>query len=302
MINKPVFGIKVDVDTERGTRIGVPNLVALFKELGIPATFYLSLGPDNTGRAMQRVFRRGFLQKVGRTSVVSTYGVRTLLNGVLWPGPHIGKRHAVLLQQLSAQGFEVGIHAYDHQRWQDNVMQMSVTEVSAEFGKAVDAFSNIFNQPCKTAAAPGWQANANTLATYAQFGLIYASDCRGHCPFYPQVAAQKFSVLQIPTTLPTLDELLGRSEFPFEKLHSYFLSLLTGQLQVMTVHAELEGMKYLSWFRGLLLQLKAAGVTFENLGGIAGALDPATIPTCEFMQGAVDGRSGVLAVQGVRKL
>ena len=89
----PNIAIKIDVDTERGTRIGIPNLLTLLKELQIPATFYLSLGPDNTGRAIKRIFRKGFLKKVSRTSVISTYGIRTLLNGVLLPGPHIGKKH-----------------------------------------------------------------------------------------------------------------------------------------------------------------------------------------------------------------
>ncbi|HTP42369.1 MAG TPA: 4-deoxy-4-formamido-L-arabinose-phosphoundecaprenol deformylase, partial [Nitrospiria bacterium] len=43
-----LLAIKVDVDTDRGTRIGVPALLALFKEFAIHATFYFSLGPDNT--------------------------------------------------------------------------------------------------------------------------------------------------------------------------------------------------------------------------------------------------------------
>ena len=77
----PLLAIKVDVDTDRGTRIGVPNLLAVFEEFGVKATFLFSLGPDNTGRAIKRIFRPGFLSKVSRTSVVSTYGIRTLMNG-----------------------------------------------------------------------------------------------------------------------------------------------------------------------------------------------------------------------------
>ena len=120
-----LLAIKVDVDTERGTRIGVPALVALLQELGVRATFLFSLGPDNTGRAIRRIFRRGFFGKVARTSVVSTYGLRTLLNGVLWPGPHIGRRHAGLMRSVRDAGHEVGIHCYDHVRWQDGLATMS---------------------------------------------------------------------------------------------------------------------------------------------------------------------------------
>ena len=77
------LAIKVDVDTDRGTRAGVPNLVFDCREHGAPACFLFSLGPDQTGRAIKRVFRPGFFKKVSRTSVVQLYGVRTLLNGMI---------------------------------------------------------------------------------------------------------------------------------------------------------------------------------------------------------------------------
>ncbi len=75
----------------RGTREGVPRLAALFKKHGVDATFYFSVGPDHTGRALRRVFRKGFAQKVARTSVLKHYGLKTLLYGVLLPGPDIGR-------------------------------------------------------------------------------------------------------------------------------------------------------------------------------------------------------------------
>ena len=39
----PIVSLKIDVDTEIGTRIGIPNLLSLLKELQIPATFYYHL-------------------------------------------------------------------------------------------------------------------------------------------------------------------------------------------------------------------------------------------------------------------
>ena len=49
------LALKVDVDTDRGTREGVPNLVAELRAAGVPACFLFSLGPDQTGRAITRV-------------------------------------------------------------------------------------------------------------------------------------------------------------------------------------------------------------------------------------------------------
>lgn len=295
-----ILGIKIDVDTERGTRIGVPNLVALLKMLEIPATFLFSVGTDNTGRAIKRIFRRGFLRKVSRTSVISTYGVRTLLNGVLLPGPHIGRKHAAILRQVAAQGFEVGIHSYDHEKWQDGVAKMSREQIKHEFNLAYQEFERIFGVPAKTAGAPGWQANARTLTVYDEFNLTYASDCRGTYSFFPKIAGTVFKTLQLPTTLPTIDELLGLPAFPLDKITEHYLLLLKESApNVMTVHAELEGMKYKDWFYNFLLTLKKQGVQFKNLITIAESYlaTREQIPVCELVNAEVPGRSGFLAMQ-----
>lgn len=294
-----IFTIKIDVDTERGTRIGVPNFAALLRELKIPATFLFSLGPDNTGRAIKRIFRRGFLSKVKRTSVVSTYGFATLLNGVLLPGPHIGRKHEALMRDV-AKDFEVGIHAYDHQRWQDGVAKMSQENIAIEFMKARNEFSRIFNKPALTAGAPGWQANSKTLNVYDEANFSHASDCRGVYPFMPKDGTKVFRTLQIPTTLPTLDELLGKEEFPLSKLSDHFISLLSSEHpNVMTVHAELEGMKYLEWFKSFLLKLKARHTEFMSLEMLAQKYlsAPETIPVCEMKPVTIEGRSGLVAGQ-----
>src|SRR6476469_6337867 len=121
--------LKVDVDTDRGTREGVPNLMVDCAEIGAPACFLFSLGPDQTGRAITRVFRPGFFKKVSRTSVVQIYGMRTLLNGTVLPAPHIGRRNGDVMRCVRDAGSEVGIHCYNHYRWQDYLQRMSLNEV-----------------------------------------------------------------------------------------------------------------------------------------------------------------------------
>jgi len=299
-----IIGLKIDVDTERGTRIGVQNLLALFARHNIQATFLFSLGPDNTGRALKRIFRPGFLKKVSRTSVVSTYGIKTLLNGVLWPGPHIAKKHAALLQQAQKAGHEVGIHSYDHCRWQDYLFTWTNTEVKAEFNRAVECFKNVFHQAPQTAGTAGWQANAASFQAYDNADLLYGSDCRGPFPFYPKVNGHVFKTLQVPSNLPTLDELLGREEYPLEKISDHLLQRCeqSAYTEVFTLHAELEGMRYLEWFEQFIVAAKDRGFQFVPTEIIARkALENKNaIPTCEVIQAEIDGRSGNLAVQEIK--
>ena len=208
------LALKIDVDTDRGTRLGVPNLVRDLQEFEVPACFLFSLGPDQTGRAITRIFRPGFFKKVSRTSVVKLYGIRTLLNGTLLPAPHIGRRNTRILREVRDAGHEVGIHCFNHYRWQDYVNRMSLDAIRAEFIAARAEFLRIFGTEAQTAGAPGWQSNARSRQIYDEAGLLYSSDVRGTSPFFPRIGGQVFKTLEIPSTLPTFDELLGRPEYP----------------------------------------------------------------------------------------
>lgn len=288
--------LKVDVDTLRGTREGVPRLANLLAALKIPATFLFSVGPDHTGRALRRVFRRGFLSKVRRTSVASHYGLSTLLYGTLLPGPDIGRLCRAEMLAVAEQGFEVGVHAYDHVKWQDGVANASSVWTCEQMESAIEAFEGIFGFTPRIHGAAGWQLNEYVPALEKGFGFEVASDTRGFEPFAPFAGG----TLQIPTTLPTLDELLGLDGAQAgEAMRRIFELTRADRLHdhVFTLHAELEGGAYLTHFEALLHSWQNAGVEFRTLGEVARALDPKTVRTSYIKSGVVAGRSGTLAVQ-----
>jgi peptidoglycan/xylan/chitin deacetylase (PgdA/CDA1 family) len=292
------LALKVDVDTDRGTREGVPNLVADCQAVGAPACFLFSVGPDQTGRAITRVLRPGFFQKVSRTSVVEIYGIRTLLNGTLLPAPHIGRRNAGVMRSVRDAGFEVGIHCYNHYRWQDFVQRMPLAEVREEFMAARAEFLRIFGSEAQTAGAPGWQSNARSREVYDEANLLYGSDTRGGDPFFPRIEGKVFKTLEIPSTLPTFDELMGRPEYPDEKIVPHYLSLLReDRVNVFTLHAEIEGMGRRALFQQLLAGCRARGVEFLRLDAYAKELlaNRAAIPARDQIMAEIDGRSGFVA-------
>ncbi len=285
------LALKIDVDTERGTVLGVPNLMKLFKDLEIPATFYFSFGPDNTGRAIKRFFSTGFLNKCIRTNVIKSYGWKTLVNGILWPGRVIGNKHFALLAKVENLGFEVGIHAYDHQNWHNNLLKMTTGQILDEFEKAVNIFRKIYAHNPETAAAPGWQFDQRVLKVYEFFDLKYVSDCRGYRPFYPKYGEKVSRILEIPTTLPTLDELLVNSKNE-EILVQCFMEKIRN-FNVLTLHAELEGLNYQKLFYKFLVTLRKVGVQFITLSELV----KRNYKSGKMVWGNVDNRGGKLAKQ-----
>ncbi|MDP4028368.1 MAG: 4-deoxy-4-formamido-L-arabinose-phosphoundecaprenol deformylase [Gallionella sp.] len=297
---KPL-ALKIDVDTYRGTREGVPRLVDALQRHNAQATFFFSLGPDHTGRAIKRVFRPGFMQKVSRTSVVEHYGIKTLMYGTLLPGPDIGRKCADILRSVRDAGFEVGIHCYDHIRWQDHAAGKDEAWTRRELQRAVERYTEIFGEAPKSHAAAGWQTNRHALRQMQHLGFDYSSDTRGTHPFIPTWDAEIIACPQLPTTLPTLDELIGRDGITLENVAQHLLQLTrdapeTGH--VYTLHAELEGQKWLPIFEQLLQGWQKQDYQLVSMRQYLQTLNLAKLPLHEVKQGSVEGRSGLLAVQG----
>jgi peptidoglycan/xylan/chitin deacetylase (PgdA/CDA1 family) len=296
-----LIALKIDVDTYRGTREGALRLADLLGRLGVRATFLFSLGPDHTGRAIRRAFRPGFLGKVKRTSVLEHYGLRTLLYGVLLPGPHIGRRCAAQMRDIAERGFETGVHTWDHVRWQDGVARASEPWTQRELTLARDEFMEVFGRAPLVHGAAGWQMNRFVPDLQQQLGFRFASDTRGTGPFLPVVEAGTHAVPQLPTTLPTLDELIGREDLDGADPVAHLLALTAGagsREHVFTLHAELEGGKYLGEFARLLRAWRQQGAQLTDLSGYIATLDVRNLPRCRIVTGTVAGRSGTLAVQG----
>ncbi len=314
MLDGARIGLKVDVDTLRGTREGVPRLAALLKEHGVGATFYFSVGPDHTGRAMRRVFRKGFARKVARTSVLKHYGLKTLMYGVLLPGPDIGREAGEDMRRVRDAGFEVGLHTHDHVRWQDGVARADAGWTRTELERGIAAFERVFGAPPASHAAAGWQMNAHALELEEEYGFKYASDTRGGAAFLPRLHSHVSTCPQIPTTLPTFDELLGRDGIDESNIADAVFGLSADASatraaatpaaampqkvpQVFTLHAELEGMLLRDSFAALLKRWREAGASVVDMASIHGEVTRRPLPIRSVVMGEIAGRSGSLAVQ-----
>ena len=297
------LGLKVDIDTLGGLTEGVPALLSILGARNIKASFFVALGPDNSGRAIFRVFRQqGFLEKMLRTRAPSVYGFRTMLYGTFLPAPRIGEAAPEILPSLQAAGHEVGLHGFDHVRWHDRLLAMTRKEVDQEIQQAQATFADILGAPATSFAAPGWQASETSRAALAAAGFVYASDTRGTEPFFPRFGAWMGPLLEIPTTLPTLDELLGMNDCTVEDFYTLILSRLENSApQVLTIHAELEGGHFREAFGHFLDLCLARGVTFFRLADWARELlqQRKNIPRAPVYQGRLPGRAGTVSRQGV---
>jgi undecaprenyl phosphate-alpha-L-ara4FN deformylase len=294
-----VLGLRIDVDTHDGMKTGVPKLLEAFDAHGVKGTFYLSMGPDRAGLAVLNVLRPGFMAKMRRTKAARLYGLRTVLSGTLLPARMIATALPEIARRIAAEGHEVGVHAWDHRRWQDGVEGLSEAQVARELARAYEAFVEIYGEPPKTFAAPAWFATDASLSFQENFGLHYASDCRGEEPFLPVVGGAALVTPQVPTTLPTLDEALGETH---SVARAFFTSALVAagkaRWPVLTVHAELEGGPYADEMAWFLEQAAEAGIRAVPLNELltARCATGKPLPRLTMGHGTVPGRHGKVSM------
>jgi len=292
------IGLRIDVDTFRGTQVGVPNLLRLLGDRGLKATFFFSVGPDNMGRHIWRLLRPQFLFKMLRTRAASLYGPDILLRGTFGTGPMIGEKLGDIIKAAADAGHEAGLHDWDHYTWQTHLDKMDRAAVHDTLKKGVDTLTSILGTTPVCSAVPAWRCNNTVLLEKNRFPFRYNSDCRGKSVFKPVVEGQTLDQPQVPVTLPTYDEVIGRNGITNKNFNHHMIEQLdiTG-LNVLTIHAESEGIACLELFEEFIDRVIELGGSFCPLGELAES--PGALPRATVARGALPGREGWLSVQSV---
>ena len=289
-------GLRIDVDTLRGTRLGVPGLLRILDQYRIKATFFFSVGPDNMGRHLWRLIRPSFFLKMLRSRAASLYGWDILLRGTFKSGPLIGNRCADQIRQAADAGHEIGLHAWDHHRWQMKVATLSTEEIHSELQQGKAFLEQIIGRPVFCSAAPGWRCNNTVLLAKERLGFLYNSDCRGRSIFYPETAEGLLAQAQIPTTMPTYDELIGNKGVTEKTYNDHLLSLIVAdQLNVLTIHAEAEGISCQLLFQDFLEKAQSRGIHFKPLKDLLAS--ETAIGSSPMIEGKREGREGWVSCQ-----
>jgi peptidoglycan/xylan/chitin deacetylase (PgdA/CDA1 family) len=275
--------LRVDVCTYRGLRDGVPGVLDVLRRAKARATFYVTFGPDASGLALLKLLNPKFALKMFRTKAASTYGWATAFYGTLLPSPLVGAGLPETLKRIRDDGHEIGVHGWDHRRWQDKLATYAPEKLRDEFSKMIEAYRSILGAPPASFAAPAWLLTRDLFDLEQQAGLSFGSDTRGSVPFLPVFEGREGAVPQLPVTLATLDECLGRvspEEFVEESLRE---AARQPDYACFTAHAESEGVGYKAVLESFLAKLGRPVVPL-------GEARRGDLPRKEIRMGRVAGR------------
>jgi peptidoglycan/xylan/chitin deacetylase (PgdA/CDA1 family) len=283
-----ILGLKIDVDTYEGMKQGVPRLLQTLKEFNIKGTFFLSIGPDNSGRAAFQLIKNPlFLKKMMRTNAASLYGWKTALYGTLLPAPMIALSFPNIVEKIIAAGHEVQFHAWDHRRWQDELPNKSEKWIRNWFTKGIAGFEKLAGNRPTAFGAPSWLIDDRVLEIIKEYKFEYISCTRANTPFIHEIA----NVLEIPSDLPCFEELVPEKGV---SIISYLIR--DGGIHILPVHAEVEGGIFNDKFRELLKNALDLGNSIVPLKEIRNKLELKNIPVRKYKMELLPGRHSACAV------
>jgi undecaprenyl phosphate-alpha-L-ara4FN deformylase len=284
----PMLGLKIDVDTYWGMKNGVPSILQTLKQFNLKGTFFLSIGPDNSGRAALQLIKNPlFLKKMMRTNAPALYGWKTALYGTLLPAPMIALSFPQIVKEIIAAGHEVQFHAWDHRRWQDELSGKSEKWISEWFVKGMSGFEKLTGKKPTAFGAPSWNIDDRVLSIIKEYKFEYLSCTRAQTPFIHEA----INILEIPSDLPCFEEIDA------QKGVSIISDLLNdGKIHVLPVHAEVEGGIFQNQFRELLEKALSQNMEIVPLKVIKDNLDIKTLPVRKHKMELLPGRHSPCAL------
>ena len=283
-----MLGLKIDVDTYWGMKNGVPRLLQALKDFQVKGTFFLSVGPDNSGRAVLQLIKNPlFLKKMMRTKAASLYGWKTALYGTLLPAPMIALSSPEIIRRIMDDGHEVQFHAWDHRRWQDDLSNKSAKWIEQWFEAGIEGFEKLTGRRPTAFGAPSWLIDDRVLQIIPRYHFDYLSCTRAKAPFIHQ----EVNIPDLPSDLPCFEELDP------EEGESAILSIIEkGGRHILPVHAEVEGGMFEEKFRRLLKQVLMRGVKVTGLEEMRSDLDINLLPIRKYRMELLTGRHSPCAV------
>jgi undecaprenyl phosphate-alpha-L-ara4FN deformylase len=283
-----MLGLKIDVDTYWGMKNGVPSLLRTLKEFNLKGTFFLSIGPDNSGRAALQLLKNPlFLEKMMRTNAASLYGWKTALYGTLLPAPMIALSFPEIVKNIIAAGHEVQFHAWDHRRWQDELPHKSENWIRDWFTKGINGFEKLTGQKPLAFGAPSWLIDDRVLEIIRKYKFDYISCTRAKAPFIHE----SINIMEVPSDLPCFEEVDAQKgvSIIIEKMKD-------GDVHVLPVHAEVEGGIFQDQFGELLKKALNLNMEIVPLKTIKDNLDIKVLPERKYKMELLPGRHSPCAV------
>lgn len=259
------IALRVEVLSQAGMEQGLPNLLTLFEQYQIQASFFFNMKPDYPKSFLAAGLSR-IRSPFDRSRSAADSGTVFLSEAIL---------------ASIAAGHEVGICANNAMVWEKKAAFADADWTRHQLALATECFNKITGYYPKLFAAPKCQINPHLLVLEEKMGFLFASDTHGKFPYYPVLQGSRSSCPQIPVTLPTIEAMLLRDGVNPGNVHEYLYAESRHLLpcgHVFTMTADHEGVYFIDIVEKLLVMWKGQEGSVRSLGALYKELDLENLP------------------------
>jgi hypothetical protein len=263
----------------------------LFSEFQVRASFFFPLGLDCPGRYPSRAWAsRAYLPW------------QDLLRGGILPARDFGSESRRLFELARKDGHDVGLVGVSPFAWAEKMAIADSDWVGSQFAAIDTAVEEWCPNDRGGLASMGWQVHPALIEGLVPERAAYSSVCRGKMPFYPVLQGKRSAIPEIPTTLPTVQELLLCPEVTLQNVHEYLYAESCHVLpagHVFTLFADREGIAGITLMEKLLTMWKGQDGSVRALGDVLREVNVDSLPHHQVGWGRFAGARGYMATQSL---
>ena len=261
MITK-VFSLRIDVESDKGIRNGIPKILDLLKKYNIKASFYLTMG-GATGLICLIRYRKPM---VGERKI-KIYTFSEKLKGALIPKDFVTDNKDILMRIVN-EGHELGIHGWKHRAWTRAIDKI---DIKKHLQRAKRKYEKIFGKKAETFASPGFITNEKIISLLNEEGFKVISDLPGKEPF----KIQGTQITNVPITIngennsPIIESLVSAG-FSDDEIFEKIIEIIKKEkLATMYIHDMFECVQKIELLERIFKFLNQNNIQIKTIEEIA---------------------------------
>ncbi|MBU2576878.1 MAG: polysaccharide deacetylase family protein [Nanoarchaeota archaeon] len=242
-----VFSLRIDLESDKGIREGVPKILALLKKYNIKASFYVAMGGESNILELLR-----YQKKLPGKRKISVFSRGEMLRMVFFPRDFVlGNKK--IFQKILDEGHELGIHGWKHREWTRGLEKIDVRKV---IRKAVEKYTKLFGKKPQSFCAPAFRTNNEVVRILSSQGIKVISDFEGDS------TKKVDGLINVPITLrgegntPIIEYLVGEGYLDKEILDKVTSAIKRKKFSSLYIHGLFECRKKIGLLENLFKWLE----------------------------------------------
>jgi len=166
---KRTFTLRVDLESYKGIKKGLPNLLNLLKKYNLIASFYIPMGGESN--LIDFLKYSGKINSAGERKI-KLWSLKEKLRMIFFSRDFV-EINKKLLKRILNEGHELGLHGWKHREWTRGLNKININK---RIKQSKVKYLKLFGKPPISFASPGFNTNQKVLNFLKRNDIKFISD------------------------------------------------------------------------------------------------------------------------------